>query len=84
MEVQHEQQPTGGSANSCTNTCANDTYSLKSEGAEKAVHRTHQTVAIPPDLQRVIDAWPALPTAVRHSLLAISDGVGGQPDEASR
>ena len=29
MEVPHEQQPTGGSANACTNACADDTYSSK-------------------------------------------------------
>ena len=31
-------------------------------------HRAHQTAAISPDLQRVIDAWPALPAPVRHGL----------------
>jgi len=44
-------------------------------------HRLHQTAALPPDLQRVIDPWPALPTAVRHGLLAIIDAVGGDPGE---
>ena len=84
MEVPHEQQPTGGSANACTNACTDDTCSTKSEGAEKAVHRTHQTVAIAPDLQRVIDAWPALPAAVRQGLLTIIDAIGGDLDEAPR
>ena len=36
------------------------------------------------DLQRLIEAWPVLPTAVRHSLLTIIDAVGGQPDEGPR
>ena len=44
----------------------------------------HQTEDITPELQRVIGAWPVLPTTVRHSLLTIIDAVGGHPDEASR
>jgi len=88
MEVPHEQGPTGGSANACTNACTGDTYSSKTEAAENATHnpthRLHQTAAIAPNLQRVIDVWPALPTAVRHGLLTIIDAVGGHPDEARR
>ena len=57
---------------------------ISKEATQNPTHRLHQTVAIPPELQRVIDAWPALPTAVRHSLLTIIDAVGGQPDEAPR
>ena len=84
MEVPHEQQPTDGSANACANACTDDTYSSKSEGAQKATHRLHQTAAIATDLQRVIDAWPALPAAVRQGLLTIIDAVSGEPDEASK
>ena len=79
MEVPHEQGPTGGSANACTNACTGGTNSTKSEGAEKAVHRTHQTVAIPPDLQRVIDAWPVLPAAVRQGLLGVIEAIALPP-----
>jgi len=82
MEVLHEQGPTSGSANACTTACTDDTYSSKSEGAEIAIHRAHQTTAISHDLQRVIDAWPALPAAVCHGLLTIIDAIGGDPDEA--
>ena len=58
------------------------------QAAKKAAHNPthclHQTVAIPPDLQRVIEAWPALPVAVRDGLLTIIDAIGGHPDEARR
>jgi len=40
--------------------------------------------SVPPDLQRVIDAWPALPVAVRDGLLTIIDAIGGHPDEVRR
>ena len=84
MEVPHEQQPTGGSANACTD----ETYSSKSEAAENATHNpthhAHMSAGVPPDLQHVIDAWPALPTAVRHGLLTIINAVGGDPNEAPR
>ena len=84
MEVPHEQQPTGGSANACTNACTDDTYSSKSEAAGNATYHAHMSAGAPPDLQPVIAACPALPAAVRHSLLTIIDAVGGHPDEASR
>ena len=55
------------------------------QAAKKATHnpthRLHQTAGISPDLQRVIDAWPALPAAVCHGLLTIIDAVGGDPGE---
>ena len=84
MEVSHEQEPTDGSANACANACTDDTYSSKSEAAENAMHHAHMSAGVRPDLQRVIDAWPALPPAVRHGLLTIIDAVGGEPDEARR
>ena len=57
---------------------------LSKQATHNPTHRLHQTVAIPPDLQRVIEAWPALSAAVRHGLLTIIDAVGGHPDEARR
>ena len=64
-------------------------YSLRNtpiskQATHNPTHRLHQNVAIPPDLQRVIDAWPALPAAVRRGLLTIIDAVGSHLDEASR
>ena len=47
-------------------------------------HRLHQTEDITPELQRVINAWPALPATVRRGLLAIIDAIGGDPDKAPR
>jgi hypothetical protein len=35
------------------------------------------------DLQRVIGAWSALSTAVRHGLVTIIDAVGGHPQQLS-
>ena len=84
MEVSHEQQPTDGSANACANACTDDTYSSKSEAAENATHHAHMSAGVRPDLQRVIDAWPELPTAVRQGLLTIIDAIGGRPVEAPR
>jgi len=75
MEVPHEQQPTGGSANACTNACTDDTYSSKSEAAGNATYHAHMPAGVPPDLQRVIDAWPALPTAVRQGLRRIIETI---------
>jgi len=57
---------------------------ISKQATHNPTHRLHQTAAIPPDLQRVIDAWPALPEAVRHGLLEIIDAVGGDPDETSK
>ena len=54
---------------------------ISKEATHNPTHRLHQTAAIPSDLQRVIDAWPALPAAVRHGLLTIIDAVGGDPGE---
>ena len=75
MEVPHEQQPTGASANACANACTDDTYSSKSEGAEIAAHnpthRLHQTADIAPELQRVIEVWPSLPTTIQRGIMAM-------------
>ena len=57
---------------------------ISKEATHNPTHRLHQTAALPPDLQRVIDVWPALPAAVREGLLTIIDAVGGHPDEARR
>ena len=81
MEVPHKKGPTGGSANACTNACTDDTYSSKSEAAGNATYHAHMSAGAPSDFQRVIDAWPALPAAVRHGLLTIIDAVGGDPGE---
>jgi len=57
---------------------------ISKKAAQNPTHCAHQTLAISPELQRVIDAWPALPAAVRHGLLTIIDAIGGDPDEAPR
>ena len=57
---------------------------ISKQATHNPTHRLHQTADIAPELQRVIEAWPALPARVRHSLLAIIDAVGGDPDEARR
>ena len=54
------------------------------QAAHNPTHCLHLTAALPPELQRVINAWPALPAAVRHGLLTIIDAIGGDPDEAPR
>ena len=94
MEVPHEQGPTGGAANACTNAYTDDPYSSKTEAAENAMHHpthhAHMLAALPPELQRVIDAWPALPSAVRQGLLGVIEaiatpclgGQGGTTDSA--
>jgi hypothetical protein len=33
-------------------------------------------VALDPDLQRVLDAWPTLPEAIRRAILALVDAAG--------
>ena len=57
---------------------------LSKQATHNPTHRLHQTEDITPELQHVIAAWPALPAAVRHSLLTIIDVVGGHPDEAPK
>jgi hypothetical protein len=57
---------------------------ISKEATQNPTHCLHQTEDIPPDLQRVIDAWPALPAAVRQGFLMIIDAVGVPPDEVSR
>jgi len=37
----------------------------------------HATRPLPPDLQRLADAWPALPPAVRADILAMA-GIAGE------
>ena len=74
MEVPHEQQPTGGSANACTNACTDDTYSSKSEAVENATHHAHMPAGVPPELQRVIDAWPTLPGPIKAGIKAYGPG----------
>ena len=57
---------------------------LSKQTTHNPTHRLHQTADIAPELQRVINAWPALPATVRRGLLAIIDAIGGDPDEAPR
>ena len=47
------------------------------KATQNPAQRVRQSPAITSDLQRVIGAWPALPTAVRHGLVTIIDAVGG-------
>ena len=54
------------------------------KATQNPTHRVHMSVGISSNLQRVIDAWPALPAAVRQGLLTIIDAVSGEPDEASK
>ena len=48
---------------------------ISKEATHNPTHRLHQTAALPPDLQRVIDVWPALPAAVRHGLLGVIESI---------
>jgi len=42
----------------------------------------YMPAGVPTDLQRAIDAWPALPTIVRQDLLAIiDDAIARHSDE---
>ena len=53
------------------------------KATQNPAQRVRQSPAITSDLQRVIGAWPALPTAVRHGLVTIIDAVGGHPQQLS-
>ncbi len=51
---------------------------LRTEAESRATHNATlsvepegQTVQLDPDLQRVIDAWPALPEAIRAGIVAL-------------
>ncbi len=57
---------------------------ISKQATHNPTHRLHQTEDITPELQRVIDAWPALPAAVRHGLLTIINTVSGDRYEATR
>jgi hypothetical protein len=48
---------------------------ISKEATHNPTYRLHQTAAIPPDLQRVIEAWSALPTAVRQGLLGVIEAI---------
>ena len=54
------------------------------QATHNPTHRLHLTASIAPELQRVIEAWPALPARVRHGLLTIIDAVGGDLGEVHR
>ena len=57
---------------------------ITKQATHNPTHRLHLTASIAPELQRVIEAWPALPARVRHGLLTIIDAVGGDLGEVHR
>ena len=50
---------------------------ISKQATHNPTHCLHQTAAISPELQRVIEAWPALPTTVRHGFLGIIETIAG-------
>ena len=45
------------------------------QATHNPTHRVRQPSAITSDLQPVIDAWPALPAAVRQGLLGVIEAI---------
>ena len=41
------------------------------KATQNTTHRLHQTEDITPELQRVIEAWPSLPTTIRRGIMAM-------------